>query len=489
MPDSFRSRACLPACAGTTLYPASPASPPPLREAPGPAVAPRGTATLWVLSAGMFMAILDTNIVNVAMPAMRAGLGASLSELAWIVDVYNLSFAGLMLSAGLLADRLGARRVFLGGLALFLLASALCGLAPTVAALVGARALQGAGAALFLPSSLALLRAAYPDAAARARAVGVFGGLVATAAAAGPVLGGIVLAPLGWRGAFLVNLPAGLLALLAGPRVLAALPARPGRGADRAGQLLGMAALGAASFALIEGPARGWLSPAVGLAALAALVSALAFVQVERRGAAPMIPARLFADPALGGANWVGFVIGAAYFGCLFLLSLYLQQGLCMTPLHTGLSLLPLALCLTAGNVIAGRLLPRLGARRQIAAGLALAALGYLLCALATLHGGLAALLAAMLPLAAGTALAIAPMTATVLERAPSDLAGTASAVLNATRQVGALAGTAGAAAILAIAIGAGGDAGAAMRLGACAAALLSVAGIAGALRIGARPH
>jgi len=440
-------------------------------------------SVLAVLSTGMFMAILDTNIVNVAMPAIRQGLGASLSGLAWIVDAYNLSFAGLMLSAGLLADLLGARRVFLCGLALFLLASALCGAAPTVAALVGARLLQGVGAALFMPSSLALLRAAYPEAGARARAVGVFGGLVATAAAAGPVLGGIVLGPLGWRGAFLINLPFGLLALLAGVRVLAPVPARRGQGADWAGQLLGMLALGALSFALIEGPARGWLSLPVCVAALSALLAALAFVRVERRGAAPMIPARLFADPALGGANWVGFVIGVAYFGSLFLLSLYLQQGLGLSPLRTGLGLLPLALCLTVGNVVAGQLLPRLGARRQIAAGLVLAAAGYLLCAAATVSGSMPLLLVAMLPLAGGTALAIAPMTATVLERAPADLAGTASAVLNATRQVGALVGAAGAA----IAVAACADGAAAMRLGACAGALLSLAGLAGARRIGPR--
>ncbi|OHX12588.1 hypothetical protein BI347_03020 [Chromobacterium sphagni] len=405
-----------------------------------------GLATLLTLSAGMFMAILDTNIVNLALPELQRGLHASLSQLTWVVDAYVLTFAGLMLSAGWLADRLGARRVFAWGLGLFVLTSLLCGLAANVEMLIAARLLQGMAAALFMPSSLGLLRHAFPQAAARARAVGIFGGLVATAAAAGPVLGGLILGPLGWRGAFLINVPVGLAALLAVARTVPAQPAAPARQADVPGQLSGMLTLLLACYALIEGPhlAGGWPLPAL-LAAAAA--SALLFWRLERRNPQAMVPPRLFQHPAFAAANWVGFVIGVAYFGSLLLLSLYLQQGLHLDALRAGLALLPLALCLTAGNIIAGRLLPRIGARRQIRDGLLLAAAGYLLLALASFHS-LPWQLAAMLPLALGNALAIAPMTATVLESAPPQMGSTASAVLNAIRQTGALVGTAGAALI-----------------------------------------
>ncbi|WP_065202129.1 MFS transporter [Chromobacterium subtsugae] len=437
-----------------------------------------GLPALLTLSAGMFMAILDTNIVNLALPELQRGLHASLSQLTWVVDAYVLTFAGLMLSAGWLADRLGARKVFAWGLGLFVLTSLLCGLAANVELLIGARLLQGMAAALFMPSSLGLLRHAFPQPAERARAVGVFGGLVATAAAAGPVLGGLILGPLGWRGAFLVNVPVGLAALLATARAVPAQPPAPGRRPDVPGQLSGMLTLLLASCALIEGPrlAGGWQLPAL-LAASAA--SACLFCLLERGNPQAMVPPQLFRHPAFAAANWVGFAIGAAYFGSLLLLSLYLQQGLRMDALRAGLALLPLALCLTAGNIAAGRLLPRMGARRQIRDGLLLAAAGYLLLALAS-RLGLPWLLAAMLPLALGTALAIAPMTATVLESAPPQMGSTASAVLNAIRQAGALVGTAGAALVA----GRCADLGQALLYGMALAALLSLSGALAAGRI-----
>ncbi|UTH75357.1 MFS transporter [Chromobacterium sp. IIBBL 290-4] len=407
-----------------------------------------GLPTLLTLSAGMFMAVLDTNIVNLALPAMQRSLSASLSELTWIVDAYALSLAGLMLSAGWLADRLGARRVLAWSLGLFALTSLLCGLAPDARVLIIARLLQGLSAALFIPSSLGLLRHAFSDPARRARAVGLYGGLSATAAAAGPVLGGLLLGPLGWRGAFLVNVPIALAALLSIPFTVPGQPPAPKRGADLPGQLAGMLTLALICYALIEGPhlAHIWMLPAL---CAAALLSALAFWRLERANPQAMMPPALFGHPAFAAANWVGLVIGVAYFGSLLLLSLYLQQGLKLDALHAGLSMLPLAGCLVAGNLLAGRLLPKLGARRQIRDGLLLAAAGYLSLVWASQYA-LAWQLLAMLPLALGTALAIAPMTATVLETAPPHLSSTASAVLGAVRQTGALVGTAGAALVIA---------------------------------------
>ncbi|QND83049.1 putative MFS-type transporter [Chromobacterium vaccinii] len=405
-----------------------------------------GLPTLLALSAGMFMAVLDTNIVNLALPALQRSLNASLSQLTWIVDAYALGFAGLMLSAGWLADRFGPRRMLAWGLALFVLASLLCGLAPGAQTLILFRLLQGMAAALFIPSSLGLLRHAFPHPAERARAVGLYGGLSASAAAAGPVLGGLLLGPLGWRGAFLINVPIGLAALLAIPFVVPFREASPSRGADLPGQAAGMLTLSLASYALIEGPRLP--APVLLALLLAVAASGRLFWRLEQANPQAMVPPALFRHPAFAAANWVGFAIGVAYFGSLLLLSLYLQQGLGLDALHAGLAMLPLAACLIAGNIVAGRLLPRLGARRQMRGGLLLSAAGYLLLALADGHA-LAWSLLAMLPLALGTALAIAPMTATVLESAPPQLSGTASAVLNAIRQTGALVGTAGAALVV----------------------------------------
>ncbi|WP_052262415.1 MFS transporter [Chromobacterium violaceum] len=429
-----------------------------------------GLPTLLALSAGMFMAVLDTNIVNLALPALQRSLDASLSQLTWIVDAYALGFAGLMLSAGWLADRFGPRRMLAWGLALFVLASLLCGLASGARTLILFRLLQGMAAALFIPSSLGLLRHAFPHPAERARAVGLYGGLSASAAAAGPVLGGLLLAPLGWRGAFLINVPIGLAALLAIPFAVPHREAMPTRGADLPGQAAGMLTLLLASYALIEGPRLG--APVLFALLLAVAGCGRLFWRLENANPQAMVPPELFRNPVFAAANWVGFAIGVAYFGTLLLLSLYLQQGLGLDALHAGLAMLPLAGCLIIGNVAAGRLLPRLGARRQIRGGLLLSAAGYLLLALAD-GRPLAWSLLAMLPLALGTALAIAPMTATVLESAPPHLSGTASAVLNAVRQTGALVGAAGAA----LAVGYGADLRHALAIGLSVAALASLSG------------
>jgi len=201
---------------------------------------------------GYFMVILDTTIVNVALPALREDLGATVSGLQWVVDGYLLMFAALLLSGGVLADRIGARQVFQLGLGLFVLASVGCGLAPTTVVLVIARLVQGVGAALAVPASLALLRAAYPETAARARAIGMWGGIAGVAAAAGPILGGVLVTTASWRLVFFVNIPIGLLALVLIARRVPAPDPRP-RGLDPAAQVTGVLALAALTLALIEG--------------------------------------------------------------------------------------------------------------------------------------------------------------------------------------------------------------------------------------------
>ncbi|HHL4089976.1 TPA: MFS transporter, partial [Burkholderia sola] len=224
--------------------------------APSRATAREQRLTLALVAVGMFMAVLDSTIVNVALPAMRTSLGATVAELAWIVDAYTLSFAALILAGGALSDRFGAKRVYLAGLALFVGASAACGVASSVAILVAARFVQGMGAALFLPASLAIVRSTFDVPAERARAIAVWAGIASVAVAVGPVLGGILVDDFGWRSAFLINVPTGAVAFAGAAALVRAAVARDVRQFDWAGQCVGAAALGALCFAVIELPTR-----------------------------------------------------------------------------------------------------------------------------------------------------------------------------------------------------------------------------------------
>jgi DHA2 family methylenomycin A resistance protein-like MFS transporter len=221
--------------------------------------------TLWLVAGGMFMAVLDATIVNVALPAMRADLDATVGDLAWIFDAYTLSMAALILAGGVLADRWGAKRVYLAGLALFVLASALCGAAGPVAWLVATRLAQGVGAALFLPASLAVVRETFDDPDERARAIATWAGIASVAAAIGPVLGGFLVGSLGWRSVFLVNVPAGLLAFGLTIWIVRLRSTQPTKRFDWGGQLTSIVMLGDLCFAAIELPERERVRPRSGL--------------------------------------------------------------------------------------------------------------------------------------------------------------------------------------------------------------------------------
>ena len=298
-----------------------------------------GRASPWPLVAicvGYFMVILDTMVVNVALPALSAGLRTTTTGLEWVVDAYSLVFAALLLSAGALGDRRGAKTVFGVGIALFALASLACGMASSTAALIAARVAQGLGAALAVPSSLALLQAAYPERAARRRAFGIWGGVAGIAAGAGPVVGGALVSGLGWRSVFFLNVPIGAAALALAARVLPAPTPRP-HGVDPAGQAAGIAALGGLALALIEAGSAGWASPVVigGLSAF--VVAGGAFVLVERRASDPMLPLGLFSSATFSAATVVGLLINLGFYGELFVMSLYLQTLRGFSPLLAGI--------------------------------------------------------------------------------------------------------------------------------------------------------
>ncbi|HVY97447.1 MAG TPA: MFS transporter [Solirubrobacterales bacterium] len=405
----------------------------------------RGRALL-VASAGYFFVLLDVTIVNVALAAIGGGLGASRSELQWVVDAYALVLAAFMLGAGDLADRLGARRLFVAGLALFGLGSLGCAAAPAAAFLVGARVVQGLGAAAILPTSLAIVNQLFPDEGERPRAIGVWAALGGTALVAGPIVGGLLVDPFGWRAIFWLNLPL-VLAALGG--ALAMLPAPAGGDARRArqdvaGQVLGTIALLAAVFALIEGGRDGFLSPAALAGAAVALAALLGFLAAEHRAERPLLEPRWFRRPEFAGANAGAALMNLGTLGGLFAISLYLQQSRGLSPLQNGLALVPLAFPLAALTPFTGRLVAAVGPRWPAGLGLLASGLGY--AGLAVGGGGIADDPAgwALLALAGtGMALAVPGLVAGATEALGPDRAGIASAINNTSRQIGGAIGVA----------------------------------------------
>jgi MFS transporter, DHA2 family, methylenomycin A resistance protein len=405
-------------------------------------IAPSGLLPLITLAIGFVMAMLDVTAVNVALADISHNLQVPLSGLVWVVDGYTLTFAALLLVGGALADRYGAKAIYLSGLVVFMLGSALCGAAPDGNTLIAARMLQGVGSALFMPSSLSLLTHTYQDDRVRARMLGTWSAIVAVAAAMGPLVGGILVDSFGWRSVFLINLPVGLVGLVLAQSVIPAAP-RHWRTLPVFSHALGISGLASLCFTLIEGPVYGWTSAPI-LASAAWFVIALALlVRRERRGVEPLLPRALFATPRFAAANVIGFLINFSTFGQLFLLSLFLQQARSTDALHTGLQLLPVMAVFSVGNLLSGRITARWGARMPMLGGLLLAT------ALTALLTGMKPdtpylLFAGAVAIANwGVGIAIPAMTTTVMQVAGRIHANSAAAALNANRQIGALVGVA----------------------------------------------
>jgi MFS transporter, DHA2 family, methylenomycin A resistance protein len=415
------------------------------------------------VSVGFVVTQLDVTIVNIALAKIGGDLHADVTGLQWIVDAYALAFSVLMLSAGVLGDRLGARRMYAVGIVIFALASPACGLAFDATMLVAARALQGIGAAAMLPNSLALLnQACGHDPKLRARAVGLWTAAGAVSIAAGPVIGGLLIAGFGWRSIFLVNLPicaAGLFATFAWvPRPDAtAVPNTtvPGnaqstaqavpqpRSVDLPGQLLAIIALTAFTGAVIEGRPLGLSHPLVAGGFILAVIAVIAFVTVEARVATPMLPLSLFRKRTFSAAVLFGICVNLTYYGMVFVLSLYLQHVRGYTPLEAGLAFLPLTGGFLASNVLSGWVVGRYGVRVPMICGALTAALGYGLLHLVGATTPLIGLLVPFLLIPSGMGLAVPAMTTAVLASVERQRAGTASAVLNTARQAGGAVGVA----------------------------------------------
>ncbi|MBR8641885.1 MFS transporter [Streptomyces tuirus] len=381
------------------------------------------------------MITIDVSAVNIALPAIRDSLSGGMTGLQWVVDAYTLMFAALMLSAGALADRTGARRAYAWGVALFTLASLACALAPGIGVLVGARVAQGAAAAIVMPASLALIRQAYHDARARARAIALWtvGGSVAMAA--GPVLGGLLTDVAGWRAVFLLNLPVGAVIL----GLLVRVPRSPRRPAalDIGGQLTAVLALAGLAFAVIEGGHLGWTSGPVLAAAALAVASGCAFRVVEARHRQPMVPLGMLRDRRVAVPLAVGFAINATFYGGIFLLGLYYQQLRGMSAIAAGLMFVPMSVVVTATNLVSPRLAERIGRRPVIVAGQVVFVGAMLALLPLAAHTPLWLVLVLLLPLSVGGALAVPAVTALLMDAVPQERAGTASGLLNSLRQTG----------------------------------------------------
>lgn len=392
---------------------------------------------------GFMVVQLDITIVNLALPTLANDLATDIAGLQWVVDAYTLLFASLLLSAGAISDRFGARRSFLIGLSGFLLTSTACGLAQSVTQLVAARAGQGLFAALMVPSSLALLNHAFAhDPRLRARAMAVWTASGAAAAAMGLLLGGVLLQTFGWRSIFFVNLPLCALGIVLAWRV-AETPRKADRRLDLVGQALTIAGLGGLIGAIIEMPRLGFDHAVVlggfGLAALCAI----AFATVQSRIAQPMLPLGLFRLPNFSIALLSAIAISLAYYGLIFVMSLYLQQFAGYTPMQAGLAYVPLTLAFIAANLLGSRLLARHGFRVTIVSGLMLCASGFAWLGRLGDGDSYAWILPAFLAIPAGMGLAMPATTTMILASVDRSWSGTAAAVLNAVRQTGAALGVA----------------------------------------------
>lgn len=410
------------------------------------ALAPSNSRKWWTLATvaiGLFMLMLDNTVVNVALPTIERDLGAKLSELEWIVSGYALTFAALLLTGGKLADLLGRRLVFVIGLAVFTSASLACALAPSATVLIGARVVQGAGAALMNPATLSIITAAFPP-RQRGLAIGIWVGVAASALAVGPLIGGLLTEHAGWSSIFLINVPIGLLAIVASFFLIdESKDMSREQQLDPLGLLTSGLGLFALTYGLIETNNHDWSSTRIiGAFALAAL-SLAAFVALELRQRAPMLDLGLFRNGTFTGANTVVLLVAVALFGVFFFLSLYMQNVLHYSAIQAGAAFLPMTLLIMLVAPIAGRLSDRLGSRWLLAGGMTLVAAQLLSFSRLSVHESYWALVPGMIAGGIGMAAVMTPATAAGLSSVPVDKAGVGSAVINSSRQVGGSIGIA----------------------------------------------
>ena len=396
----------------------------------------------WVIATtvlGSGIAFLDSTIVNVALEAICEEFGATIGGLQWTVEAYLLTLGSLILLGGSLGDLYGRKRIFVYGLVLFTIASALCGLAPTVGFLIAARALQGIGAAMLVPGSLAIIQASFhPD--DRGRAIGAWSGLAGVSTAVGPFIGGWLIDSVSWRLVFYINIPLAIAAILIATRHVPETRDVDARSPDLAGSLAAVVGLGGVVYALVEGPALGWTEGRVVTAAVVGIGGLVAFFIVETRVSQPMTPLSMFASRQFSSTNATTLVVYFALGGAMFLVILQLQRVLGYSALEAGLAFMPITLMLLMLSSRTGALAQRIGPRLPLTVGPVVAGIG--LALMARIQEGVtyvSGVLPAALVFGLGMAITVAPLTMAVLAAVETRHAGIASGVNNAVARIAGL--------------------------------------------------
>jgi EmrB/QacA subfamily drug resistance transporter len=397
--------------------------------------------TLVGVALATFMTFLDNNVVNVALPSIQRDLHLSISGLEWIVSSYILVFSGLMLVGGRLADVYGRRRLFVGGLAVFTVASLMAGLATSPEILITARVLQGLGAAASIPSTLAIISSTFPDPKERSRAVGVWSAVSALALALGPFTGGFVSERWDWGWIFLINVPVGAITVAIVMASMRESRDTVRRRLDLPGLTTSAVALFAVTYALIEGHNQGWTSALILGAFAVAAVAAVAFVIVERRDADPMVDMSLFGSRTFSGGTGAMILWGFGVMGVYFFTAMYLQNILGFSPTEAGAAFVPMALMMVAIAPVAGLLARRVGTHVTVALGLTLNAAGLVMVSFVGEHGRFLDLMPAFVAFGVGSGLTMMPLNDAIIGVLPPGRAGAASAVMNAAREVSGLLG------------------------------------------------
>ncbi len=398
--------------------------------------------TLIAASLGFAVIQLDVFVVNVAVKQIGAALGGGTSGLQWVVGAYTLMFAALILTGGALGDRFGARRMYSIGFAVFVLASMACGLAPDMVVLVIARAVQGAGAALLGSCSLALLNHTFREESQRYRAVGIWAAGASVALSGGPIVGGVLIASAGWRAIFFINLPIGALGLFLTRRYADETPAGDRR-IDLRGQIAAMITMGALAGALIEGGAVGFSTPLVLVALLVAVLAGVAFFVVETRTSEPMLPLALFRRGPFAGPALLGLVINVAFYGLIFVFSLFFQREQGFSALQAGLAFLPMTAVVLVANLSARPIGAAIGTRGVILLGLSAMAVGCAGLLIIERSTPVFEIVVQQVLLGGGIGLVVPPMTNALMASVERARSGIAAGTLNTTRQTGSVLGVA----------------------------------------------
>jgi EmrB/QacA subfamily drug resistance transporter len=405
----------------------------------------RRWTALILLCVAMFVVVLDASIVNVALPSIGRGLHFSEQNLPWIVNAYVITFGGFLLLGGRAADLLGRRRVFMTGLLVVAVASLAAGFASTQGQLIAARAAQGLGAAIISPSALSIVTTMFKDGAERNKALAAWGAVAGSAGAAGVLLGGILTDTLGWQWVLWVNVPVSLIALAFTPGLIPESRSETTtRHFDAAGAITVTAGLSLLAYALLDASNAGWGSAkTVGLLGTAAILLG-AFVVIEQRSVAPLVPFRIFRLRTLTGANVAGLLLGASLFSMFFFISLYMQQVLRYSPIHAGLSYLPLAITIIVAAGLGGQLVTRFGFKPILAIGMLLVALGLVWFSRVTVGGGfISDILGPSLLAALGLGFAFVTSTIAAVSGVKEQEQGLASGLINTSQQIGGALGLA----------------------------------------------